>query len=191
MNVVKIGVTGHRFLDETNKLRGGIDTALKRIDQVYLQKAWTVLSSLADGADQLMVDCVLKFKSDTRLIVPLPMKVNEFTNNFLEEESRIKFHQLLHNAEEVIPPPLNWHQNEGYWEAGRYIVDHCDVLIALWDGQTAQGHGGTGDVVNMAKASKKPLVWVNCYNNNPGKRLNEISSSEQGLVTYMNFPENA
>ena len=32
--------------------------------------------------------------------------------------------------------------------AGAYIVKHCDVLIALWDGQPARGLGGTGQLVD-------------------------------------------
>jgi hypothetical protein len=187
--MLNIGVTGHRYFDEAGKLQAGIDQALLQIEHTYPKNTWMVLSSLADGADQLVVDRVLKFKPDTQLVVPLPMKSDEYINNFLEQESKVGFLRLIQIAAKVIPPKMDWLHTAGYWEAGKYIVDHCDVLVALWDGQTAQGLGGTGDVVNLAIERKKPLVWVHCVNHKPGKQKNKPMPFDQGLLSYLNFPE--
>ena len=41
---------------------------------------------------------------------------------------------------------------------GRYVVDHCDVLIALWDGMPSSGQGGTAEIVSYAKEQCRPVV---------------------------------
>jgi len=40
------------------------------------------------------------------------------------------------------------------------VVDHCDVMIALWDGKPARGKGGTATIVSYAAAVKCPLYRV-------------------------------
>jgi hypothetical protein len=37
--------------------------------------------------------------------------------------------------------------------AGSWIVEHCDQLIAVWNGQQGAGLGGTADVVTLARES--------------------------------------
>ena len=45
--------------------------------------------------------------------------------------------------------------------ASRLMVDAADELFAVWDGQPARGHGGTGDVVAYARERGKPVhvIW--------------------------------
>jgi hypothetical protein len=44
--------------------------------------------------------------------------------------------------------------------AGRATVAHCDLLIAVWDGLKARGHGGTGEVVELAVARGRPIAHI-------------------------------
>ena len=50
---------------------------------------------------------------------------------------------------------------EGFLEAGKYVVDACDLLFAVWDGETAEGRGGTGDVVAYAQRKRRPIIHMN------------------------------
>ncbi|MGP1308761.1 MAG: SLATT domain-containing protein [Phycisphaerales bacterium] len=50
--------------------------------------------------------------------------------------------------------------NDAFLEAGLRVVEECDVLLAVWDGQPARGKGGTGDVVALATARGKPVVRI-------------------------------
>jgi hypothetical protein len=45
-----------------------------------------------------------------------------------------------------------------FFAAGRYIVEQCDLLIAVWDGQPSKGLGGTGDVVAYARGVNRQVV---------------------------------
>ncbi|MGW4103078.1 hypothetical protein [Streptomyces sp. NPDC004976] len=47
---------------------------------------------------------------------------------------------------------------QAYLGAGRWIVDHCDRLIAVWDGRPARGLGGTGNVVANARRTGVPVT---------------------------------
>lgn len=41
------------------------------------------------------------------------------------------------------------------------MIDHCDRLVAVWDGLPARGYGGTADAVACAREGEVPVrvVW--------------------------------
>jgi len=41
-----------------------------------------------------------------------------------------------------------------------YMLDHCDRLIAVWDGLPARGPGGAGQIVEQARRQSIPVIWV-------------------------------
>jgi hypothetical protein len=51
-------------------------------------------------------------------------------------------------------------REEAYEKAGCYMVDRSDVVVALWDGESARGRGGTAAIVAYARDRDVPLVWV-------------------------------
>ncbi|MYV63463.1 hypothetical protein GTW37_34020, partial [Streptomyces sp. SID4931] len=50
--------------------------------------------------------------------------------------------------------------DEAYYAAGAYIADHCDRLLAVWDGLPARGLGGTGDIVTYARTLGRPVTVI-------------------------------
>jgi hypothetical protein len=67
------------------------------------------------------------------------------------------------------------------------VLEDCDVLLAIWDGQDAQGQGGTGGTVAEARARGIPVVWVHAGNRRPGTHEPTSLGDEQGQVTYENL----
>jgi hypothetical protein len=187
--VLAIGVTGHRFLAETEKLKKGIDQALDRIERSYPGSSWSILSSLAEGADRLVLERVLARKPASRLVVPLPLPVCDYLQDFATQESREAFLRLLGQAAEVIPPPPGSTRNEWYVAAGKYMLEVCEVLVALWDGQGAQGTGGTAEMVATARQRRLPLAWVRCGNRVPGTNTPLSLGEEQGTVSFDGFQD--
>ena len=45
------------------------------------------------------------------------------------------------------------------------MVDRCDALIALWDGEDPRGQGGTAEIVAYAQENGVPIAWVNTQGN--------------------------
>ena len=104
-----IGVTGHRFLAEYGLVRAGVDAALAHIEHRIRGGQFALLSSLAEGADRLVAEEVLA-RPGAVLIVPLPLPLSEYVNDFLTRESRRQFAVLLKRATQVMTAPRNSHE---------------------------------------------------------------------------------
>ena len=43
-------------------------------------------------------------------------------------------------------------------ERNQYMINRCDVLLAVWNGDK---HGGTADAINRAHRAKKEIIYLN------------------------------
>ena len=185
--MVAVGVTGHRFLADLERLTAGVEVALDRIEQAFPSEPLTVISPLAEGADRLVVQRVLA-RPGAQLVVPLPLPKSDYSADFESTSSREEFMDLLAQADEVValPPAIN--RDQAYATAGRYVLGHCDVLIAIWDGKPAQGLAGTSEIVALARTAGLPLAWIHAGNRLPGTDVPTSLGMEQGKVTFERFP---
>jgi hypothetical protein len=161
---VVIGVTGHRKLENQPALTEAIRSAIQNINEILPHISSTrvslcVLSPLAEGADRLAVKEVLKVP-DSTLEVVLPLDKNDYIQDFQSSQSKKEFGKLLAQASRVTTIPTKNDRNEAYEQVGHYVVDNCDVLIALWNGKPDAGQGGTEEIVKYARLVKCPLIWI-------------------------------
>jgi len=117
------------------------------------------VSSLAEGADRVVARELLA-ESASRLEVILPVAQSAYAEDFRDDKSRREFQRLLARATQVRQAPGHPTRQAAYEWAGRRVVDRCDALIAVWDGQPAAGRGGTAEIVQYARDRKVPLGWV-------------------------------
>jgi hypothetical protein len=183
-----IGVTGHRVLADTEEIAAGVEEALRGIQEAFPGETLTVVSPLAEGADRLVTRRVL-LRPGARLVVPLPLDKGDYMAGFQSDESRREFRRLLHRAAQVIALPSASTHDEAYAAAGRYVLDHCDVLIAIWDGRNPQGRGGTAEVVAQARRRALPLAWVRARGCRPGAQKPKTTKEEEGKVSFERFPQ--
>ena len=165
---IVIGVTGHRKLENQPALTDAVHLAIEKIKQMIPSLKSTplslcVLSPLAEGADRLVAREVLRVPG-AMLEVILPLEKDDYMREFQTKESKEEFEGLLSQASSVRILPNRGSRTEVYAQVGCYIVDHCDVLIALWNGKTAAGKGGTQEIVQHALDNKCPLLWINTEN---------------------------
>ena len=118
------------MLAEVEKVNAGIFEALRSIEERFPEKPLTIISPLAEGADRLVVYRVLE-RPRARLIVPLPLPKQDYLTDFASTKSKNEFLRLLDQAEEVIELPPTETRNAAYEAVGNYVLDHCDVLIAV------------------------------------------------------------
>lgn len=182
-----IGVTGHRCLAENDKVKAGIDQALRRLGEAFPGPI-DVISSAAEGADRLVAFQVL-LRPDSRLIVALPLPKNDYISEFDTTQSRIEFLDVLDSAAEVVQLPPAASRNEAYAAAGKYVLENSEVLIAVWDGQDSQEASGTGDIVKLARERGMPIAWIHAGNRKQETGEATSLGAEQGIVTYENFPK--
>jgi hypothetical protein len=154
-----IGITGHRDLVEEEKpalesrLRAFFGSLAEQFPGLDLQ----LISALAEGADRLAARVALEM--NVELIVLLPMEQPEYERDFSSAESLSEFRDLLGKAGQRIQlPPLAAEESDSleqggaardrqYAQLGVFISNHCQVLLALWDGKPSEAVGGTAQVV--------------------------------------------
>jgi len=185
--VVVIGVTGHRFLSKVERIAAGVDAALRRIEETYPGEPIAIVSPLAEGTDQLLVQRALAHL-DAQLVVPLPLPPEDYLTDFVSPQARALFWHLLARADEVIHLPPAPTRSGAYAAVGHYVLDRCDVLVAVWDGQPARGQGGTADIVSVARSLGKPLAWIRAASCEPGAEQTLGHCAALGVVIFERFP---
>jgi hypothetical protein len=160
----RIGITGHRCLGDPEALVPAIREALRLLRDMLPEDAGSdvvlvAVSSLAEGADRLVARELLA-ESGSRLEVVLPVARTDYARDFHDAESRREFRHLLELASQVRQAPGHMAREEAYEWAGRQVVDRCDALIAVWDGEPSRGRGGTAEIVQYARDRGVPLAWV-------------------------------
>lgn len=183
---MRIGVTGHRILANLEKIDAGVEQALRRIEQEFPGEPVTVISALAEGADRIVARHVLA-RAGARLVVPLPLAKPDYLTDFQTAESRAEFLMLLQRAALVEQMPSTATRDQAYEAAGEYVLNNSDVLITIWDGETAQGQGGTGEIVARARERRLPIAWVHAGNREPETHRPTSLGDEQGTVTFENI----
>jgi hypothetical protein len=176
----RIGISGHRDLSSVDEIElrrwldqvfGDVAAALQSVqqrpdaEQIFAPGApvVAVVSALAEGADRLCAQVATRRGFELR--APLPFVEAEYKRDFPQTVS--VFEGLLQHARStggVVELDGNPQQgdprNRAYMAAGEFVVNNCDLLIALWDGEPARGHGGTGDVVAYARRAGVPVVHI-------------------------------
>jgi hypothetical protein len=171
---IRIGVTGHRELNEGPLLAIAVREQIRRIIDLFPDRATpislSVVSQLADGADRLVVHQAIaearERGEEARLEFFLPMERQDYVDaqNF-EPDSLAEFDDLMEMATILREQPgvasdTSEARGSAYAAGGRRLVARSDVLIALWDGRQSGGRGGTAETLLYAAARSKPCVWV-------------------------------
>lgn len=194
-----VGFTGHRHLQHPEKvgqlLRNLIDSLRSEISGQLMG-----FSSVAIGADTLFAEACLSSGMPWNALLPRPE--NEFKNDF-NEADWAKTSALLHQAARVESLPATRDRDLAYLECGLSTVEQADFMIAVWDGTSSRGPGGTAEVVAHARSLTKPLIlihpnrleiererfspelfadkemaYLNHIANRDGARIREVSSAE-------------
>lgn len=156
---ILIGITGHRDIppEDVAPLKAAIASVLADLKARCPNTPIHLLSPLAEGADRIAAEAGLA--SGVRLIVPLPLPQADYEMDFANPASIDDFRRLMGRADFVVELPLadgstpesireyGPARDKQYLAVGRFIVEHCQALVALWDGTVNNKVGGTADIV--------------------------------------------
>jgi F0F1-type ATP synthase assembly protein I len=184
-----IGVIGHRDVrpQDVEALEQELAKVFKQITAAYRHTPVVLLSSLAEGADQLAA----KVAHANGIVVraPLPFDRSDYrqSTSFDADATREKLDEMLDGwAVECFRVPLpkakedgivdwaavargEYHQDPTlldvcYANAGGYIVQHCNIFIALWneDESKRATPSVTGQMVTFKLDGTPPVnyPWV-------------------------------
>jgi hypothetical protein len=164
---VRIGVTGHRRLEDEPAIAEAARAWLANVQSWFpatdaTPVAFSLISALAEGADRLIVTTALDALPgpDTQLEAVLPLKRSDYEKDFKTGHSVSEFHRLLRVAASTVQVPDVEDRDTAYERAGQYIVDRCDVLIAVWDGRQSGGRGGTAETISYAQSQGVEVLRV-------------------------------
>ncbi len=186
--MITVGITGHRFLAEVEKITPAVHRVLDEVESAFGHPPLRIVSSLAEGADMLVVQQALK-RGNPSLVAALPFPRDEYLSDFQSSSAQKVFIHLLDQAEEIITLPPTPTKEKSYQAAGLYMLEQADILIAIWDGQDSQGTGGTGEIVAEARRLGLPLAWIHAGNRLPGSSQPTTLGKEQGTITFERFPD--
>ncbi|MET9802691.1 hypothetical protein [Streptomyces sp. NPDC006368] len=150
----RIGVTGHR--DIPGELHAHVRGAIRAAFRGHDAGALEALSSLAVGADQLFADIALACGAGLVAVIPS----GDYEEGFADPAELARYRCLRKRATREVRMAFPHSTDEAYYAAGAYIADHCDRLLAVWDGRPARGLGGTGDIVHYARELGKPVTVI-------------------------------
>jgi len=149
----RLGVTGHQQLPPT-----AADMLERRLDEmILLAPEITVVCSLAVGADSEVAGRVLRAGGGLHAVLPC----DHYEETFADSEALATYRFLLSQAKTVERLDFAQPSEEAFLAAGYRVVDQCECLLAVWDGQPARGLGGTADVVSHAHQLGKEVevLW--------------------------------
>lgn len=160
---LNIGVTGHRLnrisQRQLDRLTPQVRPLLAEIAAAARTPALALLSGLAEGADRHVAQLALE--GGYALHAVLPFARETYLHDFAGSASRAQFGELLARAQRIVElPGRPGFSAQAYRRAGHALLDEADVLLAVWDGQPAQGAGGTAEVVNEACRRRMPVIHV-------------------------------
>src|SRR6267142_128598 len=188
---LRVGITGHR----PNKLAGAVATRIRtqlpvvfaaieraastiRANSVPLYAdepaAFRLICGFAEGADQIAVAiCPAGWQVEAVLPFPRQDYLQDFVTSAAGDgrDVRDEFHQSLAKAAVVteLPPPSG-SREQGYAEAGGFMLRQIDLLVAVWDGKPAKA-AGTGAVVREAAAGGIPVIWLSTGSEGPARLI--------------------
>ena len=181
---IVLGMVGHLNLTGDAairaRLRNELSALFKQFRKAYPHTPLVLLSSLAEGADQFVADVALANGVFVRAPLPFEQDVFRDSTSFTSDDGRKKLDGLLGNPEVEsfrVPLPMKIEQSITDWRSvasgkyaadptlvdvcyanvGGYIVRHCHVLIALWDGDVNRSSPSvTGQMVAFKRQGIVP-----------------------------------
>ncbi len=196
---INISVTGHRDLSEDciDRCREGICSIISDIKAKYSDSPINLLTGMAEGADMLAANAALELGCSITAV--LAYKQEEFLRTFNNPENSENFYLLLEKADAVINIPVchpHTRTEKRFSLLGEYLVQHSQLLIAVWDGAQSSRPGGTGDVVRMAlegvphkesrsrlimeAEDKIPVFYVKAKRDKTHREAEESQSADEG-----------
>jgi hypothetical protein len=149
-----VGMTGHAGLPERTT---ELVTAALRDTLANYGPNLVGVSLLGPGADQLFAQLVLELGGALYVVVPAA----QYRDGFEAPDAQAGYDQLYARASYFEALEHTESTEQAHMDAAQVVVDRSSVLLAVWDGQSSRGLGGTADVVAYARQRGVPVevIW--------------------------------
>lgn len=154
---MKIAITGHRpnklgnDYNFTGPLMKKITVKLQSI--IEDKKPNLIITGMALGIDTLWAN--LAIKNNIPFIAAIPCEGHE--SRWPDSSKKIYYEILIHPLCTIHYVSEDTYTAWCMQKRNEYMVDECDLLVAVWDGTP----GGTYNCVKYAKEQKKEIIRIN------------------------------
>lgn len=177
---VHVAVTGHRFIpaSDVERITSQVHEVLKSIQgaahaifrdyseffshyQVKSAPKLRLITPLAEGADRLGAREALSLGYE--LQCPLPFARGYYEGTFEETDAEHReFRELLSRAQAVFELAAGNERatSQGYADVSKVLINHADILVAIWDGGPGKYIAGTFATMTAALNHHVPVVII-------------------------------
>jgi hypothetical protein len=180
--VLAIGFTGHRNIPHEDQSRQLIRDFLAKRKEMTSASVYGV-SSVAAGGDLLFAESCVALGIPLRVLLPLP--VNQFCTDF-DPPTWSRAEQVMKEAISIEVVGEGDVRSERYYACGLETVQQSELLLALWNGQPADGLGGTEEIVTFAKQLGRCVNWINSSDGTI-QTFNQDALQEKGFDPELKF----
>jgi hypothetical protein len=151
--VTIVGITGHSNLtdDSYPPVRDALREGLRPH-----RDGLVGISCIARGPDQIFADLVLELDGALELVLPAA----DYLAGTRDPADRKRCDGYVAAARSTTTMPFETSGPAAYLAASRYLINHCDLLLAVWDGAPATGSGGTAEAVAYARERSVAVTVV-------------------------------
>jgi hypothetical protein len=147
----RVGVVGHRELDNPDEVALSFRALLAEVLAEHPRAV--LVTALATGADTICAGVARDLGLPIETVVPF----EHYAEDFYSPNDQATYQQLLQAATVTRLPHIE-RSDEAYRAGGLWVLDHCDLLVAVWDGRRLPLLvGGTADMVAEAEVRGLPM----------------------------------
>jgi hypothetical protein len=160
-----IGVTGHVHVD--GDVAQWVVRALHTRLVDLLPSPIHGVTCLAKGADQIFARAVLAVSGTFDVVLP----AHDYEQAMVRAGDGEEFRELLDRASTVRTMPFETSSRTAYLAASEEMLDRCELLLAVWDGEPSRNLGDTAHVVEVARRRDLPVevIWPSRGAGRPGE----------------------
>lgn len=210
--VFRLGVAGRRFvprqLTPSLALQTTVTEVLRWVSgfvvcqrlqyaDAYSEEApvLRIVSSLAEGADQLVAELALKAGFQLQCPFPFPQAVYRRLMAAEHPPAAEAFDRLLREASaggRLVTLELDGDPKAGpaaYRASGRIVAAQSDLLLALWEGGPDDSDCGTVFAIRYALLNRIPVLWIDLTAPHGCRLLTQVGDLPETLPVAKPEPE--
>lgn len=150
----RIGITGHSNLSGPSELL--VLEELRGELGKWSPDELVGVTCLARGADQLFARAVRECGGGLDVVLP----AEDYRERKVKPDNLATFDALIDEADSVVTMGFAESGRHAYLSASEHVLDNVDQVVAVWDGKSSGGQGGTADVVETARTRGLPVTVV-------------------------------
>lgn len=160
--MIKVCFTGHRpsklpwKYNESSFSCLRFKKKLKQAIEEVSQGTTTFITGMAMGVDMIAGEIVAKYKSNYDNIILEAVVPCKTQSSMWSYDYKQRYNKLLEKCDNVTYISEEY-TNDCMLKRNKYMVDECDIVIAVWDGLP---RSGTASTVNYALSKGKKVIFI-------------------------------